>query len=86
MLSQTFLFICYCTVCVCVCVCVCARVCVCVCVCVRVCVQLELTHHIPKATQNWVIGNQLVKGDMLLKTLRDFGIDGSGTTAKVCSV
>jgi hypothetical protein len=45
--------------------------------------ELELTHHIPKATQNWVIGNQLVKGDMLLKTLRDFGIDGSGTTAKV---
>ena len=46
--------------------------------------QLELTHHIPKATQNWIIGDQLVKGEQLTKSLRDFKIDGEGTTGKVC--
>lgn len=53
------------------------------CTCPLLIPQLELTHHIPKATQNWIIGDKLVKGDQLTRSLRDYGIDGNGTTGKV---
>lgn len=48
--------------------------------------QLELSHHIPRATQNWIIGESLVKGDLLNRTLRDFDIDGDGTATSPIKV
>ncbi|CAI8016046.1 RanBP-type and C3HC4-type zinc finger-containing protein 1 [Geodia barretti] len=48
--------------------------------------HLELSHHIPKATQNWIIGDNLVKGDLLNHTLRDFGIDGDGSATTATDV
>ena len=41
---------------------------------------LQVEHHfyIPRLSQNWIIGTRLVKGTDMNKTLKEFGIRGSG--------